>query len=1104
MQSKFGINLATLRMSLMGVLLLPLAFGQNDAGRIAGMVTDASGASVPGTSITVTNEKTGQERKVASDAAGAYVILNLTPSSYKITAQGNGFGLWQTSAVPLSVGQERVINIVLQPAAVTTEVNVSGGELTLVDTSSAAIGTNVNSREVATLPLNGRQLSQLYLLAPGAQTAGGGSFDNIRFSGRANQENAVRYDGVEASSIIDASPGNLNGEVSTGFRLQNSLETVAEFRVDSSNYPAEYGTGTAGQISVVSKSGGNDFHGGIFEYVRNSALDTRNFFDGSSKTPLRLNQFGGSAGGPIKQDRLFFFVAQESLYQRASVNLIGTVPSASARARAVSSIQPLLAGYPSGTPTSNPDLDLAQASGSSSINEYFGSFRIDHRINDKLTQYLRYNRDQGHLTQPLDVTGSGQIVTGVPQNVVYTVNQILKPTVVNETKLGLNASKTRISGYTPLIPGVDTSAFAVSFTGTVAIPGVGGQGASAGAASLGNLVRGNSSQNGRGQPYTNYTMSFIDNLSVIRRSHSLKFGVEFRPIRLYTDRQGGTTYTFPNITALLANQPTNIQVLGDTSAPDPWNNNATGNRFLKQSYFILYAQDEWKLRPNLTVNFGLRYEYYSPIAEDRNLFVLFNADTGKIACGTQPGCDLPTSTPWYKSSKLNFAPRLGISWSPTRFDGKTVFRIGGGYNYGPGQTEDQVQPIDSDRASRTLTSNVAWPIVPSQVLAGYNINDPNLGYQPRAYGSGYTLPEKVLSYTASVQQELPGGAVLTVAYVGSQGRNLFLRSWTNGITGVTMNPATGVGTPVLQFGPRFAQIDFKTSGGTDHYDSLQTTLNRRFSKGLTAGLQWTYGHSIGNTGGSNEAQTTQNPFNYGQDRGNNAFDVRHSMNASALYQLPIKTNSKTANLLIGGWEAGGIFNARTGLPIDVTISRPDIVYQVNATGQYVTSPIAINGVVMTTPVVDNPFGGAFRNNRRPTVVAGVNPFLTTSDKRLFLNPAAFTFPQPGQFGNLGRFALHGPGLSQFDFTLHKKFAIDEKRNFEFRAEMYNLFNRANFANPPAVLATGLGTASNQIQPGQHYSASIAGAAFGVFNSTVSKDVGLGAQRQMQLSLRFNF
>jgi hypothetical protein len=1092
-----------LHFTIVSAILMPLLFGQIDAGRIVGTVADPSGAVVPNASITVVDERTGQERKITANSSGYFVVANLAPSTYKVTAQGNGLGPSETTGLPLSVGQERTLNIVVQPSTISTEVTVAGGELTTVDTSSAAISANVNAREVGQLPLNGRQLSQLYLLAPGAQTAGGGSFDNIRFSGRANQENEVRFDGVEASSIIDASPGNLNGETSTGFRLQASLETVSEFRVDSSNYPAEYGTGTAGQISVITKSGGNELHGGVFEYLRNSALDSRNFFDGTAKTPLRLNQYGASLGGPIVKNRVFFFAAQESLRQRAGVNLIATVPSTAARLRAVSSIQPLLAGYPTGTPTSNADLDLAQRAASSSIDEYFGSFRLDQRISDRFTHYLRYNRDQGYLTQPLDVSGSNQIVTAVPQNAVYTLSQIWRPTLVNETKIGLNASKSRVNGYAPSIPGVDTSAFAVSFTGSVAIPGIGGQGSSAGAASLGNLVRSNSSQNGRGQPYTNYTASLIDNLSYIHNKHAMKFGVEIRPVRLYTDRQGGTTYTFANITALLNNQPSSVQLLGDTSTPDPWNNGATGNRYLKQYYLVLYAQDEWKVRPNLTISYGLRYEYYQPLHEDRNLSVFFNADTGKLACGTTPGCDLPSTTGWYRSSNLNFGPRLGLSWSPAKLR-TTVFRIGGGYYYGPGQTEDQVQPIDSDRATRTLTSGVAWPVNPTQLLAGYNINDPNLGYQPRAYGSGYRLPERVLSYTFSIQQELPGNALMTMAYVGSQGRNLFLRAWTNGIVGVTMNQTTGVGSPVLQFGPRFAQIDYKTSGGTDHYDSLQTTVNRRFGSGLTAGLQWTYGHSIGNTGGSNEAQTTQNPFNFDQDRGNNAFDLRHSMNASVLYQLPVKARSKALNYIAGGWEVGGVVNARTGLPIDITLSRPDIVYQVNGTNQYVQSAIVSGGVIQTTPVIDNPYGGAFRSNRRPNVVPGVDPFLHTGDKKYFLNPAAFTFPQPGQFGNLGRYALHGPGLSQLDFTVHKKFALNEKCNLEFRGEFYNILNHANFSNPPAVLATGLGTGANQIQPGQPYSAAVAGTAFGVFNSTVSKDVGLGAPRQIQMSLRLNF
>jgi len=1073
-----------LLLPLLSVCLCALA---QDQARIVGTITDPTGAVIPKASVTVTNDKTGVKRDVTADDKGYYIVTNLSPASYTVLSKTANLGPAEFTEVTLAVGQERTLNIVLQPATVSTEVTVSGGELTQVDTSSAAVGANVNAREVGSLPLNGRQLSQLYLLTPGAQTAGGGSFDNIRFSGRANQENAVRFDGIEASSVIDASPGNLSGEQSTGFRLQSSLETVAEFRVDSSNYPAEFGTGSAGQISVVTKSGGNTFHGGLFEYLRNSSLDTRNFFDGANKSPLRLNQFGGSVGGPVVKDKFFFFAALETLKQRAGVNLVGTVPSQAARARAVPSIVPLLSGYPIGTPTSNPDLDLARLPGSIAQDEYFGSMRLDYHMSDKLNMYLRYNRDQGYLTTPADVSGSYNVITAVPQNAVLGIQQILSPTIINETKVGFNAAKTRISGYTPPLPGVDTSTgLSVSFTGNVAIAGIGGQGASAGAALLGNLVRSNSSQNGRSQPYTTYTMSFIDNLSVVQQNHAMKFGFELRPVRIYTDRLGGTTYTFSNVNNLLNNIPSQIQVTGDVSTPDPFNGGATGNRFVKQFYLIGYAQDEWKIRPNFTMSYGLRYEYYQPLHEDRNLFVLFNANTGQI---------MPQDTQWYKSSKANFGPRLAFTWSPERFKNKTVFRVGSGFYYGPGQTEDQIQPIDSDRASSTLTgSGIAFPIIPSQVLASFTrTNHP--GYQPRAYPpSEYTIPERILSYTASVQQQLPGNTVLTVAYVGSQGRNLFLRSWTNRMIGV--NPTTGA--TILQYdSTQFAQIDYKTSGGTDHYESLQTTLNRRFSKGLTAGFQWTYGHSIGDTGGSNEAQTTQNPLDFSFDRGNNAFDVRHSMNASVLYAIPGKTNNKATNFLVEGWEIGGIVNARTGLPVDLTMARNDIAWFDPATGLYSSAKPSTGSPIA---VINNPYGGAFRSNRRPSVVSGVDPYLSTSDPRVFLNPAAFTIPQPGQFGNLGRFALHGPGLTQFDFTLHKRFVITERQSVEFRAEIYNLFNHTNFNNPPARLNDALGA----IQPGTPYTSSTGGGAFGVASSTVSKDVGLGAQRQIQFSLRYNF
>jgi hypothetical protein len=1065
-------------------------WAQSDNARVFGRTFDSSGALVPGVELQIRNERTGQIRRASSDENGNFSFPGLPASTFVVSASTDSLGPNEFKGIHLTAGQEKELTVVLTPASLTTEVTVSGGELVTIDTSSARMGANVNEREVANLPLNGRQVSLLYLLTPGAQTAGGGSFDNIRFSGRANQQNAIRFDGIEGSAIVDASPGNLNGESSSGFRLQASLETIQEFRVESSNYPAEFGTGTGGQISVVTKSGSNDFHGSLFEYLRNNSLDARNFFD-AGKAPLRLNQFGGSAGGRLIRDKAFFFAAYEGLRQRAGVNFIETVPSASARARAVPSVRGILNAYPVGqSSTSNPNLDVARLNASNQVNEDYGSLRFDYRFNDRYSLNTRYFRDQGTSFAPLGVTGNAFVVTAVPQNALVTFQQILSPTIINETKVGLNAYKTRALGSAPTVDGLELSAIAVDFTGHVALEGIGGQGASAGAARLGGLVRSNSTQNGRGQPYTNYTLSFIDQLSIVKTSHNLKFGVEVRPITLYTDRLGGTTYTYSNLDDLLINRPSQVQFLGDVSSPSPFSGGVTGNRKALQTYYVGFAQDEWKVKPTITMSYGLRYEYYSVLREANNRAVMFDTVNGGI---------LPQGTPFYQSSKMNFGPRLAFSWAPEKLGGKTVFRIGSGFYYGPGQTEDLIQPIESDRVSSTLR-NVTYPINTASILAGYDIHNPNLGYQPRAYAPGYRVPERIHSYTASLQQQLPGGSVLTVAYVGSQGRNLFLRSWTNLITGVATNPLTGAGIPQFQFGNRFAQIDYKTSGGTDHYNSMQTTFQRRFNKGLTFGSQWTWGHSIGNTGGSNESQTAVNPWDFGADRGNNAFDVRHSANATALYEfLWLRSNR-----YLGGWQLGGVWNGRTGLPIDLKISRPDIVYRDTRNGSVVNSPILVGGAPVTTAIVNVPGGGAFRNVRRPDVVAGVSPFLTGADKRVLLNPAAFSMPAPGTIGNLGRGALHGPGLSQFDLTLQKKFSVNERVNFEFRGELYNVFNRANFANPPSFLNNALGSGVNQIQPGQAFTSAAAGGNFGIYNATVERAVGLGASRQIQLSLRLNF
>src|ERR1041385_4415393 len=295
------------------ISVLPaIAFAQADQGRIVGTVTDVNGGIVPGAIVVIKNDRTGEERTATTNESGYYVVSALRPSLYTVTANAQSLTV-RLSNVQLLVGQELNLPLSLQATGVEAKVDVVAGADTAVDTGSAAMGVNVNPREVEALPLNGRQLSQLYLQAPGSQNAGSGTYGDIRFNGRAVEQNIIRYDGVQGTAIVDASTGNLNGEVPSPFRLQSSLENVQEFRVESSNYPAEFGTGTGGQISVVTKSGGNRFHGSAFEYLRNDALDAANFFDNivGKKAKLRLNQFGGSIGGPVVGKKTFFFFAFE-------------------------------------------------------------------------------------------------------------------------------------------------------------------------------------------------------------------------------------------------------------------------------------------------------------------------------------------------------------------------------------------------------------------------------------------------------------------------------------------------------------------------------------------------------------------------------------------------------------------------------------------------------------------------------------------------------------------------------------------------------------------------------------------------------------------------
>ena len=726
--------------------------------------------------------------------------------------------------------------------------------------------------------------------------------------------------------------------------------------------------------------------------------------------------------------------------------------------------------------------------------------------------YGRAFHDQGTTHQPEGVSGRVVRITDNPSNAVLSLQGQLSNRTTNETKIGYNAAPTRINGIAPVVNGIDFGNLIFNLSGSVANTGIAGQGNSSGIVVPGGLVRANSATNGRGQPYDPYTLSFIDSLSHVTGNHLMKLGGEYRMVRMETDRLGGTTYSFGNVTAFMTNQASTVQYLGDVSAPSPFNSGATGPRHVEQEYTVLYAQDEWSFAPNATLNYGLRYDYYTPLRETDDLIVKFNIDTGVID---------PNTTPLYTSKKDNFQPRVSFTYSPR----KTVFRTGFGIFVGPGQTEDQIQPVESDRISSTI-SNTAFPVNQDALVANFVNNPNNRSYQPRAYANEYTIPERIYQYTASVQQLLPGNFAATAAYVGSQGHNLFLRSVANRVVDVVTraNPAdpafvirefsivsrdangnvTGVQNP-------YAEVDYKTSGGHDEYNAMMLSLTRRSLRGLAINAQYTLGRSKGNTAGSNEALTAANnartleDFEY--DNGYNNFDVRHTFNVSVLYSIPYgrgrqfgSNASPLSQALLGGWDIGGIVNARSGIPVNVLVTRPDILYQDIATGLYYTGQGAGRVAVINTPG-----GGASRNVRRPNLVPGVDPFIKDGGV-VFLNPAAFAAPLPGTFGDLERNSIHGPGFKQADFFFSKQFQTGGRSNVQFRVEVFNMFNTVNFSNPvgtlPLAIPANPGQA-NTVQPGQAYTSAAAGT-FGTLTSTVGRTVGLGTPRQVQFALRFEF
>jgi hypothetical protein len=1046
------------RFVLYGALALataaPVAAQQTES-RIVGKITDASGAVLPGVSVTITSRQTGAVRSAVTDVEGRFVVTNLAPGAYEVQGALDGFAP-NRGEIAVGAGDVKPLDLSLAVANVAEAVTVMA-DATVIDTTSAKIGVNVSPEELKSLPVNGRNFANLMTLATGATSDGNGGWASVRFNGKSNQQNYLNYDGVDGSYVWDASPGYLNATGSQ-FRLQTSMESIAEFRVNSGLAPAESGLGAGGNITVISKSGSNRLNGSLFNYFRNDGLDSASKYD-DKKQQLEFNQFGGSLGGPIATNKTFFFGSYEGLKQTTGLSFTEAVPSAEAvrRIRAgepvgsgagqspsrTQAVAALLAGFPEGTvATANPLLSLATLTTQAEQTEHAISARVDHRFTNNQSLYARVLYSDGDVDTPdRTVTPRRVRATQQPLNVVFNHQSLFGTSVINEVRVGYNRPRYDAIAFGPA--GYDATQ--VSLSGTVTSQSIDARGTT-GVARSGLLVRATSNASTNGQSYDPRSIAISDSMTISRGAHTFKFGGEYRNIESQFQFLGSTEITYAGINEFIDNRPTQVAVSLDSPFFTP-----------EQYYLIGFAQDTWRVGSRLTLELGLRYDFYSVVKEkDQKAKPFFIEEN---AFGTDPNN-------FYNPDKNNFSPRLSAVF---QLNDKTALRAGYGLFYGPGQFEDRIQPIENFIERRRVQSTdvaggaLAYPVDPAT-------------YRNLLSVRGYThdRPDEYnMQYGASISRELPGAMNLTVGYTGSKGRDMFLRGVANTFDNVTrVRPVPSVG-----------QVDYKTSGcldglvingnpisgcGEASYNALQIGLSRRFRSGLTGGLNYQYSRNEGTTQGSNEAATAGNTFDYNTEFGPNLSDIPHSFNGSLIYMLPFE------GPWAGGWRVGGIVNARSGVPINVTINRPDTV--------------SVGGVTVT-----NVPGGNTRGTLRPDLVTGVNPYLKNGVR--WLNPAAFAAPLPGTFGNLPRNFLRGPEFWQVDLMTSKDFRFGQNQGVQVRLEIFNITNRLNYENPAAALPAGT--------LGQPFTDVVAGT-FGYMLGPLNRTVGLGTARQTQVAIRYLF
>jgi len=971
---------------------------QVDRTGITGTVTDQQGHRIPQSTVRATESSTGFQRETSTTSEGTYELPGLPPGSYSVEFSKAGFADLVARNVKQLVGQTRTLEVRLELARDQAQTTVTESLIEL-DKVDATVGTAIELQQLDDLPINGRGWATLTALAPGAIDNGAGDQRTIRFAGHGLDDNNLTLDGIDATAVY-------NQEQREYQRLNIPLDSIQEFQVQSQNFGADAQAGTAGgQVSVASPSGTNSFHGQVFDYFRNNALDARSPFDGTSPDPFLLNQFGGGFGGPIVHSKTFFYADYEGLRQRLDGTQIGLVPSPTFAAQAAlvsPALTPILAAYPAGTsPTSTSNVWNYVAPGRQVDNEDSGMIRLDHYFSDRITAFVRFNADEAVETIPTGQLIAHQRIDTKFNNGVVALSHVFAPTVINEVKFGINQTIYHTANLSPVPFGVAVSGFS-SLTGTSTTD------------------------------YPSKSFDLIDNLSWAKGRHVIKFGFETRWILLNQGTSQSGTLTYNSTNAF----ETNNMGSASYTAILPL------VRQRKTQYFG-YVQDEWKATANLTITAGIRYNFF-------NALHALNNDDVPFDFGTCGGYCLNTDS-FFHPRYNDFDPRLGIAWA----HGDTVLRMGAGIYHTDGQEDDQNLPISNtvDRYtfSNTTFSTLAYPLTPFLEYA-------------EAGGLGVVTPrdldrnrkdDYVASWTASIQRKLPLNILATASYLGNKATDVLTTTYAN-----LVNPLTGV-VPYPAFGP----ITWRGDVGNSTFHALQLNVRRAFQNGLlfTANYMWSHSINDGSIGGG-ESDTPQDSFCRSCDKASSDDDVRQVFNLSAVYQLPFGAGKHylsspgMVRTVLGGWTLSTIATSQTGLPLNITITRSNgsVPGDLAVTGE--ERPNLVPGVALTPP------GG-------PTPGEWVNP-------------AAFSAPAAGTFGDLGRNAFRAPGISDVDLALAKDIAFVERVKLRFRADLFNVLNRAQYGAPNANLSA---------------------ANFGVITSTISSyATGRGTPREFQLSVKISF